>query len=64
MAVDITTEPVFQAGTPKRLFNGPTNLFYWDVSADGQRFLMPVPLGANSPAPYRVVLNWTSTLKR
>jgi hypothetical protein len=37
---------------------------FWDNTSDGKRFLIPVPAGANSTAPYKVVLNWTSTLKR
>ena len=62
--MDITTTPVFKAETPKPLFKGPPGLVYWDTAVDGKRFLMPVPQGGNAPAPYRVVLNWTSTLKK
>jgi Tol biopolymer transport system component len=62
MSVDITTTPVFTAGTPKALFKGPQGVIFWDIARDGQRFLMPVPQDANAPAPYRVILNWTSTL--
>jgi eukaryotic-like serine/threonine-protein kinase len=64
MSAEITTTPVFKAGTPKRLFKGPPGLVYWDTTADGKRFLIPVAQNANAPAPYRVVLNWTSTLKK
>jgi len=44
MAVDVTTEPAFQAGTPKLLFKLPGPLVgnppQWkNVSADGRRFL-------------------------
>jgi len=48
MAVDITTQPAFLAGKPKMLIEGlyvppsPNNSYY-DVSADGQRFLMLKP---------------------
>jgi hypothetical protein len=35
-----------------------------DITPDGKRFLRATPLEANSAAPYTVVLNWTSTLKR
>ena len=63
MSVDITTTPSFSAATPKPLFKGPAGVIYWDLAADGQRFLMPVPQQAGSAQPYRVVLNWTSTLK-
>jgi Tol biopolymer transport system component len=64
VSVDITTTPVFQAGAPTPLFKGPAGVIFWDVTADGKRFLIPVPQNANSPTPYRVVLNWTSTLKK
>jgi len=44
MAVPITLEPTFRAGTAKPLFEGDY-IFYregrhYDVSADGERFLM------------------------
>ena len=63
MSVDISTSPSFSAATPKPLFKGPRGVIYWDLAADGQRFLMPVPQDANAAA-YRVVLNWTSTLSK
>ena len=31
----------FQPGTPKPLFKAPAGVLFWDVSPDGQRFLMP-----------------------
>ena len=51
MAVDVTTTPMFQAGTPRVLFTLPDrlrgNLQQWkNVSCDGQRFVfaMDVPV--------------------
>jgi hypothetical protein len=32
-------------------------------TADGQRFLMPVPQ-SNKPEPYTVVMNWQAGLKK
>ena len=64
MSVDISTTPSFSAATPKPLFKGPRGVIYWDLAADGQRFLMPVPQDANAAAAYRVVLNWTSALSK
>jgi Tol biopolymer transport system component len=70
MAVDITTQPGFAAGTPRMLFEGkyapapfPTTNF--DVSPDGQRFLMVKP-GEQEAATTQinVVLNWFEELKR
>jgi Tol biopolymer transport system component len=51
MAVDITTSPSFQAGTPRLLFKlpGPLpgNPAQWkNVSPDGQRFVFAMPLTA------------------
>jgi len=53
MAVDVTTTPTFQAGTPRLLFTLPDRLDgnpeQWkNVSRDGQRFVfaMDVPVSA------------------
>lgn len=48
MAVDVTTSPSFQAGTPKLLFKLPVqpigNPLQWkNVSGDGQRFAFSMP---------------------
>jgi Tol biopolymer transport system component len=70
MAVDITTQPAFSAGKPKMLFEGPytpssPNFSYYDVSADGQRFLMLKPVEqAQGVTQINVVQNWTEELKR
>ena len=71
MAVDISTQPSFAAGKPHMLFEGsyaPTPLTFpnYDVSADGQRFLMLKPAGqAQAAATHiNVVLNWFEELKR
>jgi eukaryotic-like serine/threonine-protein kinase len=71
MAVEITTEPSFSAGNPKMLFQGGyvrTNASFpeYDVSPDGQRFLMlkPTELAQAAPTQIDVVLNWAEELKR
>jgi Tol biopolymer transport system component/predicted Ser/Thr protein kinase len=71
MAVDISSESGFSAGTPRMLFEGaylPTPLTTpnYDVSADGQRFLMLKPVEESQAAPTQinVVLNWTEELKQ
>jgi eukaryotic-like serine/threonine-protein kinase len=51
MAVDVTTTPTFQAGTPKLLFKMqgplPGNPGQWkNVSRDGQRFIFAMPTTA------------------
>jgi hypothetical protein len=71
MVVDIATQPSFAAGKPRMLFQGPyerspaTSPNY-DVSADGQRFLMlkPADTGESAPTQINIVLNWFEELKR
>jgi len=53
MAVDVTTAPTFQAGTPRLLFKLPGPLVgnpaQWkNVSPDGQRFIFAMPATAAS----------------
>jgi Tol biopolymer transport system component len=71
MAVDITTEPNFKAGKPKVLFERhyeptPATGTNYDVSPDGQRFLMLKPSEQETAAPTQinVVLNWSEELRR
>jgi Tol biopolymer transport system component len=71
MAVDVTTAPDFSVGRPRLLFEGeywanetPTQRSAYDVSPDGQRFLMVKPTEASSDTQINVVLNWFEELKR
>lgn len=73
MAVEITATTVFKAETPKALFQAPHDikmmptalpLDFWDVTADGSRFLLVTAAEEGSPAPFTVILNWTSLLKK
>ena len=71
MAVDVDTKSGFSAGKPRMLFEGPYlptsgSLPYYDVSPDGQRFLMlkPVESQTSVPTQINVVLNWFEELKR
>jgi hypothetical protein len=68
MAVDIKTEPSFEAGAPHVLFESPLflpsqTLFRYDVTADGKRFLIILPATGVASSPATVVLNWESVLK-
>ena len=68
MVVDITTEPTFKAGTPRVLLEGTfllrTNIgVNYDISPDGQRFLVVQGSDANL-TQLNVVLNWFEELKR
>jgi serine/threonine protein kinase/Tol biopolymer transport system component len=71
MAVEITAQPSFIVGKPRMLFEGryrptPATSPNYDVSPDGQRFLMlkPVEQAQSTPTQINVVLNWFEELKR
>jgi Tol biopolymer transport system component len=63
MAVDVTADQDFQAGTPTALFEPPAGAIVGDVSADGSRFLLVTPTGP-SASVFTVVLNWTAGLRK
>ena len=68
LAVDVTTKPGFSLGKARLLFEGrylrePDGIDY-DVTADGQRFLMIKPSeGELAATRFNVVLNWSEELK-
>jgi len=70
MAVEIVTRPGFAAGKPRLLFEGkdepsPFSTPNYDVSPDGQHFLMLKPTEqAEAPTQINVVQNWFEELKR
>ena len=68
MAAKVRTSPTFQASTPQKLFDGeevgmrfdtlsPTSNMY-DVSPDGQHFVMVQPVGAGRQTYLTIVENW------
>jgi serine/threonine protein kinase len=68
MAVDYSAQAAFSAGKPKMLFQGPytptpRSASDYDVSSDGQRFLM-LKAAEQVPGEISVVLNWTAELKQ
>jgi WD40-like Beta Propeller Repeat len=52
MAAEVTTTPVFQAGTPEALFKlpGPVPGNLGNISRDGQRFVFAINVPADTPA--------------
>ena len=79
MAVPIQRGPTFSTGNPQMVVDGPytgapgavgqVNLSgrTYDVSADGQRFLMikgPGTTDAGAPAQVVIVQHWLEELKR
>ena len=64
MAVPITLSPNFRAGAPAPLFAiHPGGNQPFDVSADGQRFLVDTAPSDQGSPPFSLVLNWTGLLK-
>jgi len=71
MSVDVDTDsPTFKMGTPKPLFEvhiaggapaGPTHR--WDLTRDGQRFLINTALDSTASPPIQVVTDWEAGLK-
>jgi Tol biopolymer transport system component len=67
MAVPVSVGASFEAGTPVALFQthrrqpmSSQDLFSYDVTGDGQRFLVATKLDEPSAAPLSILLNWTS----
>jgi eukaryotic-like serine/threonine-protein kinase len=71
MAAPVTTGANFDAGTPVALFQATPrepvplyDLFAYDVTRDGQRFLILTQLKQAETAPMSIVLNWTAKLNK
>jgi Tol biopolymer transport system component len=64
MALEVSTNAVFQPGVPKVLFRAPPGATIWDAAPDGQRFLFPVLVNDSARAPFTLVLNWQAALKK
>jgi serine/threonine-protein kinase len=70
MAVSVNTRPAFSPSAPRLLFEGtyldnPRREANYDVSPDGQRFVMlKGNVSGSGPMQYVVVLNWAEEVKR
>jgi eukaryotic-like serine/threonine-protein kinase len=64
MSVDISAKSAFEAGTPRPLFQLPPGSIGGDVTADGKRFLIGMPVAQSASVPFTVVLNWQTNLKK
>ena len=68
MAATIKYGRTLQVDVPKILFQTPItvatpNIDQYDVTADGQRFVVLAPVEGDTQSPITVVLNWTAGLK-
>jgi len=71
MAAPVSTGASFESGSPAALFQthrrqaiSSQDTFSYDVSADGQRFLIATQLDESATAPLSVFLNWTSAMEK
>jgi Tol biopolymer transport system component len=71
MAALVTTGTNFDAGTPVALFQATPrppvlvyDFFVYDVSRDGQRFIVNTPAKQADTQPMSVLLNWSTRLKK
>ena len=69
MAVPVRIGTTFEAGTPAALFrvearDNPRGSADYDVTADGQRFLINTSIVEANLLPLTTVVNWTRDLKR
>jgi hypothetical protein len=71
MAVPLKVGASFEAGAPVVLFQthrrqpiSAQDVFSYDVSADGQRFLIITKVDEANAAPLSVFLNWTSQIEK
>jgi serine/threonine protein kinase len=71
MAVKVTTGATFQRGQPVALFTAPVfggggvvNVnTRWDVSPDGQKFIINTIMSEGSSTPVTAILNWAESLR-
>jgi len=71
MAASVETKTEFESGSPTVLFQtdprervATTEVIIYDVSRDGQRFLVNTNYNNGSAHPISVVLNWKSKVKK
>jgi len=58
MSVGVTPGPAVSAGPPVPLFRVDSELQNYDVSPDGSRFLITLPVNDAPASPLRVIMNW------
>jgi eukaryotic-like serine/threonine-protein kinase len=71
MAAAVTAGASFEAGSPAALFQthprqpiSAQDVFSYDVSADGQRFLILTKVDEANAAPLSITLNWASEMEK
>jgi eukaryotic-like serine/threonine-protein kinase len=71
MAVAVTTGSSFKGASPVALFQthrrqpvSSQDVFSYDVSGDGQRFLIATKMDEGNAAPLSITLNWASDMEK
>jgi Tol biopolymer transport system component len=64
IAADVSASATFEAGAPRMVFAPPGTFVDYDVSADGQRFLMVMLDREAEAGTLSAILNWTMLLKK
>jgi Tol biopolymer transport system component len=71
MAVAVKTGASFEAGSPVTLFQthmrqpiSYQDMFFYDVTADGQKFLINTKVDEPNAAPLSITLNWASEMEK
>jgi Tol biopolymer transport system component len=71
MAVPVKLSTSFEAGSPVALFQthrrqpiSSQDVFSYDVSADGQKFLIITKMDEANTAPLSIILNWASEMEK
>ena len=71
MAVAVKTGGNFEAASPVTLFQthleqpiSSVDVFSYDVTSDGQRFLINTKVNEPNAAPLSIIQNWASEMER
>jgi eukaryotic-like serine/threonine-protein kinase len=71
MAVDVKISNGFESGSPVALFQthprqplSAMDFFSYDVTADGQKFLVNTKIDSSNSAPLSVILNWSADMDK
>jgi len=63
MAAEVRPGESWTAASPQPLFRVETEIENWDVTPDGARFLVTMPVEKTRESPLHVILNWPEALK-
>jgi hypothetical protein len=71
MAVSVSASATFESGIPVTLFQthrrqpiSSQDVFSYDVSLDGQKFLIETRVDEPKSAPLTVLLNWSAQMEK